>query len=251
MKKICLMITGQMRTYQKCFNNILENLILSNKDYEFHIHLLTEYSGKNGGTPKNKFLNKETSLQEFKENIEKTYGNYLKLLIIEEENNLIKFPDFLNNYGPWLCLYRNYYLLSKINNKKEYDFFVRLRPDIIFTKPIKLNLLDKYSKTIYIISGNNTRNNSWFHNRDWDHCCIANYDGYKLWCEYFKFINYNIEQHFNTFTNEVRFNNKGYWQKSKTNDKSIIATQLFVKEIKNSGFELIFDALNIFTIVIR
>ena len=35
MKKACLMITGQMRTYEKCFNNILENLILSNSDYEF------------------------------------------------------------------------------------------------------------------------------------------------------------------------------------------------------------------------
>ena len=39
MQKVCIMITGQMRTYRKCFSNLLKNLILSNSEYEFDIYI--------------------------------------------------------------------------------------------------------------------------------------------------------------------------------------------------------------------
>ena len=56
MKKICLLITGQMRTYYKCFDNIINNLIEPNKEsYIFDIYILTEYFENHGGSAKNLF----------------------------------------------------------------------------------------------------------------------------------------------------------------------------------------------------
>lgn len=248
MKKICLMITGQMRTYKKCFNNTLENLILSNSDYEFHIYILTEYYGKNGGTLKNKFINQPDNIVDFKNNIKKTYGKYLKSLIIECESNKIDYPSYLNNYGPWVCLYKNKILYDSIINLNDYDIFIRMRPDIKLSNKINLQLLSDNDKTIHIICGYHTRHNSWLHNRDWDHMCISDKQGMQLWCEYYKFLKYEPPC---IFKNEIRFNNKGFWCKNENKDKSIIATQLFFQYIIDNNFRINFDALNIFTTPIR
>lgn len=247
MKKACLMITGQMRTYEKCFNNIIENLILSNSDYEFHIHILTEYYGKNDGTPKNKFINQEDNIVDFKKNIEKIYGKYLKSIIIESDSNKINYPLYLNGYGPWVCLYKNKMLYDSISNVNDYEIFIRLRPDIVLTNKISLQLLN-INNNINIICGCDTRHNSWLHNRDWDHMCISDKKGIELWCEYYKFLQKDPPH---IFTDEIRFNNLGYWINSENKDKSIICTQLFFKYVLDNNYKLNFDALNIFTKPIR
>lgn len=247
MKKVCLMITGQMRTYEKCFNNVLQNIILSNNDYEFHIYIFTEYYGKNGGTSKNNYINKSENIDTFKDDIEIIYGKYLKSLIIESDSNKIDYPNYLNKYGPWICLYKNKILYDSIIDLNDYDIFIRMRPDIVLTNKINLKLLT-YDKNIHIISSLNTRYNSWLHNRDWDHMCISNKKGMNLWCEYYSFLKYKPPY---TFNNEIRFNNRGFWCKNETSDRSIIATQLFFQYIIDNNFKLNFDALNIFTNVIR
>lgn len=242
------MITGQMRTYEKCFNNILENLILSNSDYEFHIYILTEYYGKNGGTPKNRYINQTENIDEFENNIKKTYGKYIKSLVIENDSNKIVYPSYLNNYGPWVALYKNKTLYEMtIENINNYDIFIRMRPDVVLTNKINLQLLNN-NNNIHIISGNLTRTNSWLHNRDWDHMCISDKQGMKLWCEYYNFLKYEPPY---TFTTEIRFNNNGFWRNTENNDKSIIATQLFFQYIVENNFKLNFDTLNIFTTLIR
>lgn len=248
MKKACLMITGQMRTYYKCFSNQLEMIINENSnDYEFDIVIFTEYYGKNGGSKKNNFINKEDSYSEFKTNIEKLYGKYLKNVIIETSNNKINYPKYLNNYGPWLSLYRNYFLFSKINEINKYDIFIRLRPDIILTNKLSLKKINTYKKII-IICGKQKNNSRWLHNRDWDHMHISDKEGMKLWINYYKFID-NKEEIFN---DEIRFNNKGYWEFNKTNDKSIIATQKFMNYIKENDYYLDFNEnLNCYSIPIR
>lgn len=248
MKKVCLMITGQMRTYEKCFNNILENLILSNIDYEFHIYILTEYYGKNGGTPKNRYINQSENIDVFKYNIEKTYEKYLKSLVIESDSNKLDYPPYLNNYGPWLCLYKNKILYDSIINLNDYDIFIRIRPDVKLSNKINLQLLSDNDKTIHIVCGVNTRTNAWLHNRDWDHMCISDKHGIKLWCEYYSFLKYEPPY---IFTNKIRFNNKGFWCKNENKDKSVIATQLFFQYIIDNDFKLNFDALNTFTDPIR
>lgn len=248
MKKACLMITGQMRTYDKCFNNILQNLILSNDEYEFHVYILTEYYGKNGGTPKNSFINKSENITDFRDNITKTYGKYLRSLIIESETNKIDYPDYLNKYGPWIALYKNKVLYDSIENLNHYDIFIRMRPDIVLSNKINLQTLEEIDKNIHILCGINTRNNSWLHNRDWDHMCISSRQGIKLWCNYYKFLKQDLPY---SFVNEIRFNNKGWWAKNVDKDKSIIATQLFFQYVLDNTFKLNFDALGVFTNPVR
>ena len=111
-----------------------------------------------------------------------------------------------------------------------------------------LQLLNDNDKTIHIVCGVHTRTNSWLHNRDWDHMCISNKQGMKLWCEYYNFLKYEPPY---TFTTEIRFNNNGFWRNTENNDKSIIATQLFFQYIVENNFKLNFDTLNIFTTLIR
>ena len=246
-RKVCLMITGQMRSYAKCFNNILENLILPNSNYEFHIYILSEYYGENGGTPKNKFTD-PSNIVVFQNDIKKIYGKYLKSLIIESELNKIDYPSYLKNYGPWVCLYRNKVLYDSILNLNDYDIFIRTRPDITLSNKINLDLLNDKTNIIHIISGFHIRTGSWLHNRDWDHMCISDKQGMKIWCEYYNFLQYDPPY---TFKNEIRFNNNGFWCKSENKDKSIIATQLFFQYIVDNSFQLNFDALRCFTIPIR
>tara|TARA_B110000967_G_C18774146_1_gene504642 strand:+ start:357 stop:1103 length:747 start_codon:yes stop_codon:yes gene_type:complete len=248
MKKACLMITGQMRTYEKCFNNILENIILANNNYEFHIYILTEYYGQNGGTSKNKFTIQSDNIVDFQNNIKKIYGKYLKNLTIESDSNKIDYPSYLNNYGPWIALYKNKILYDSIVDLNEYDIFIRIRPDIKLSNKINLQLLSDNDKTIHILCGIQTRTNSWLHNRDWDHMCISEKQGMKIWCEYYNFLKYEPPY---TFTNEIRFNNNGFWCKNENKDKSVIATQLFFQYITDNRFKLNFDALNTFTNPIR
>ena len=249
MKKVCLIITGQMRTYKKCFDNILKN-ILSNKEYIFHIYIFTEYYGVDGGTLKNKFVNTEDNILDFEKNIKKTYGKYLKSIIIDC-NNKINYPKYLNKndipYGPWICLYKNKLLFDSIKNLDDYDLFIRLRPDIILTDVLNLGL-HNIDNTIHIICSKKSRNNSWFHNRDWDHLCISNKKGMELWCDYYKFLKYNPPY---VFKKKIEFNNKGFWNNEEKNDKSVIATQLFVEYIKNKNYKINFDAYNIHTNPIR
>jgi len=246
MKKVCLMITGQMRTYEKCFNNILENLILSNNGYEFDIYILTEFYGKNGGTPKNKFINHTKDIIDFQNNIKNTYGHYLKSLIIESDSNKIDYPYYLNNYGPWLCLYKNKILYDSIECVSNYDVIIRMRPDVILSNKINLQSMTDQN-TIYIVCGLHTRNNSWLHNRDWDHMCISNNKGMKIWNKYYEYLQYESPQ---SFPDVVRFNNKGFWI-NETNDKSIIATQMLFKKMIIENYKLHFDANNVFTTPIR
>ena len=242
------MITGQMRTYDKCFNNILQNLILSNDEYEFHVYILTEYYGKNGGTPKNSFINKSENITDFRDNITKTYGKYLRDLIIESETNKIDYPHYLNKYGPWIVLYKNKVLYDSIKNLNEYDIFIRMRPDIVLSNKINLHALEEIDKNIHILCGINTRNNSWLHNRDWDHMCVSSKQGIKLWCDYYKFLK---QEPPHSFVNEIRFNNKGWWAQNVDKDKSIIATQLFFQYVLDNTFKLNFDALGVFTNPVR
>ena len=242
------MITGQMRTYEKCFNNILENIILANNNYEFHIYILTEYYGQNGGTSKNKFTIQSDNIVDFQNNIKKIYGKYLKNLTIESESNKIDYPSYLNNYGPWIALYKNKILYDSIVDLNEYDIFIRIRPDIKLSNKINLQLLSANDKTIHIMSGIQTRTNSWLHNRDWDHMCISEKQGMKIWCEYYNFLKFEPPY---TFINEIRFNNKGFWCNNENKDKSVICTQLFFQYITDNRFKLNFDALNTFTIPIR
>lgn len=246
--KVCLMITGQMRSYKKAFQNILNNIIHHNKDFEFDIYIQTEFYNNIGGTKKNEYYNEEKTIIEFEKQIKSTYNGYVKFISIENEVNKLSYPNFINNYGPWICLYRNKVLFDNIKNKEQYKWFIRMRPDISLTHKLNLDLLKNVSKQIYIFSGNIVRYNSWLHNRDWDHLCISDYNGMKLWTDYYKFLEYYPPYKFDFV---IKFNNVGYWVKNEKKDRSVICTQLFFKYLKDNNYNLYFDTLSIFTIVLR
>ena len=232
---MCLLITGQLRTYKTTYKNILKNLIDFNKDeYNFHIYILTDTDSR--------------------DDIVNVYGDKLVKLLIESEENPIEYPDYINiNRGAWRVLYRNKILYDNIYNKSDYDIFIRMRPDIILTSPINLNKLI-FKDNIHIVSGNSTRDDSacnmgscWLHNRDWDYMNITDEKGMRLWCDFYKYLEINKPYEFN-FT--VKYNYNGYWA-TKTDDNSIIATQLFFKNLEENNYNLVFDSADCFSEIIR
>ena len=242
MKKACVLLTGQMRSFKICSKNFYKNLINNNSEYEFHIYIHTEYKGNKGGSSKNNYTNEENTLEDFKKAIESFY--VVKKIIIETSENKINYPSYTNNYGPFINLYRNCDILNHVNDN--YDIYIRLRPDIILSENIILDNL-YLTNRINIICSKNFSNGRWLHNRDWDHMTICNEKGFKLWSEYYKFLvydNYFFEEP------EIRFNNKGHWIYGHTKDRSVIATQLFMKYIKENDFYIFFND-EIFTTVVR
>jgi hypothetical protein len=235
------MITGQMRTFKECYDNIYNNIINFNQGYYFDIYILTEYFGLDGGSIKNNYKNDEKNIDDFKNSIKKIYGNYLKDLIIEEDNS--HYPKYLDNFAPWLCLFKNKQLFNSIN--KDYDIYIRIRPDIYLTNYLDLKLFKL--NTIQIITSNHIRP-CWLHNRDWDHMCISDKKGMEIWCEYYSFLSNYPPMLFNQ---EIRFNNVGNWIFNEKQDRSVISTQLFLKYVINNNYNLEFDAFNCFTIVKR
>jgi len=246
-----------MRTFDKCFENIKQNLINYNKNYEFDIYILTEYV-QNDKSGKHSFkIN--VPFQQFKKNIENTYHPFLKKIYIESNENKINYPNVIINsnkkeIGPWKCLYRNHLIFEYLSNDNinlhTYDIFIRIRPDIILTTLIELQSINIIDKNIHIVSGNKIRLNSWLHNRDWDTCVISNYDGILLFSKYYNFL-LNIKKENYKFDMESHFNFKGYWEKN-TIDYSIIATQLFLYFIEDNDFNLLFDSPDYcFTEIIR
>ena len=248
MKKVCLLITGQMRTYYNCFDNIIKNLIEKNKyKYYFDIYILTEYFEDHGGSNKNNFNNREKTYEEFKLNIENMYSPYFKKIFIETENTKVNYPTYLNNYGPWICLYRNKLVLNMVENIDDYDLFIRTRPDIVLSNSLILDNV-KLNNQITIICSIQKNDKRWLHNRDWDHMHISDKKGILLYNTYYKFL--DTKEH--SFIQEIRFNNKGFWEFNKTNDQSIIATQLLMKFIKDNNYTLDFnECLNCYTNPIR
>jgi len=242
MKRVCILITGQMRSFKKCYNSLYTKIIDNNPNHTFDIYIHTEYKGIKGGSAKNDYINEENTLEDFKKSIESFFK--IKKIIIETNTNRIDYPSYVCDYGPFINLYRNHDILKHIDDK--YDIYIRLRPDIILSEFIFLDNFC-FTKIINIICSKNSNQGRWLHNRDWDHMVICNTEGYNLWSEYYKFLNYESY----TFEEpEIRFNNNGYWVYGFTKNKSIIATQLFMKYLKEKDFKIFFNE-KIFTTVVR
>lgn len=261
-KDVSILITGQMRTFKKCINNLFDNIINCNENYNFKIYILTEFFINDGGTPKNIYNYDFNNIDEFENDIKNSYGINLKFLFIESEHNKITYPDYINNYGPWKVLYKNYVLYNKIHNElclNNENIIIRMRPDIVITNPLILNNII-LNNNILIVSSIQSRNNSWYHNRDWDHMLITNNTGYKLWSNYCFFLDIKLDNFDSSLfrKRKTNFNNKGFWIENIDNFKndyiylySIIATQLFSYYIEDNRYTIEFDLDNVYTTPIR
>lgn len=242
--KIALLLTGQMRSYNKCWNNLEQNIIKANPQYKYEIFILTEFKGKNGGSKKNKYINKDDNLKDFVDNINQTYKNYVIKQCIIENETMINYPSYVGNYGPFICLYRNKILMNQI--KDDYAYYIRLRPDIVLTGPLRLPQTVK--KTINIVCGKQQRSNkSWLHNRDWDHMALGDYDSMLNWCNYVDYLQYTGTTN---FTEKCPYQTTGQWYMV-SSDRSVVCTQLFLLSLKKKGYDVVFDYDSIYTIPIR
>lgn len=246
MKNACLMFTGQLRTFLKCSDNIFENLIKFNNEFIFDIYFLFDKKSK---SKKHNYVEESRNLENIIINSFNKYNKYNKSLFIKIFISDIDYPNYCK-IGPHYALYKNELLMNKIkdlNNYLKYDIFIRMRPDIIFTKPLDFNILELNNK-IHIISGTNQRD-CYCHNRDWDYMCVSNLKGMELYCKYHTFLK-NYKKY---FPNIIKFNNKSYWitktKKTKYIDAS--ATQSLFEHVLNNNYELVFDSGNTFLTIIR
>ena len=146
-----------------------------------------------------------------------------------------------------IALYKNEMLINKIKDSTSinyYDIFIRMRPDVIFSKPLYLYMLDLNNK-IHIINSA-CKIKCCLHNRDWDYMCVSDLKGMELWGKYHTFLK-NFKK---LFPNIIKFNNKSYWEKT-TNNINVSATQQLFEYVLNNNYELVFDSGNTFLKIIR
>lgn len=106
-------------------------------------------------------------------NIINSFHNYSKSINIKIFIQDINYPDYCID-GPYYVLYKNEMLINKIKDLtsiNNYNIFIRMRPDVIFSKPLYLNMLELNNK-IYIINSL-SKINCYCHNRDWDYICVS------------------------------------------------------------------------------
>lgn len=248
-KQVCLMFNGQVRTFEKVYSNIFQNLINSNKNYCFDIYFLI---GKNEYTKKHNYL-------EQTDNLNKIISEKIKQFDKKQNFNIyIKDIDYPNycNYGADYLYFKDSILYDLVNKIKKYDIYIRTRPDIIFDKELILDNLD-FNNKIHIITSMNTFK-CYCHNRDWNFMFITDLNGFKLCSSYYKLL--EVEK--NEFPDIIKFNNKGSWiyniKKSlhigeiKENQrKEVSAWQSFFENVKNKNYELIFDSGNCSLSIVR
>jgi len=239
-KKACLMFTGQIRTFEKCIENIFKNLMNCNDEYNFDIYLLLDKISK---SDKHKHVedarNSESIIINF-------FHKYIKSINIKIFILDINYPDYCT-IGPYYVLYKNEILINKIKDLTDinnYDIFIRMRPDVIFSKPLYFNTLELNNK-IHIINSLG-KINCYCHDRDWDYMCVSDLKGMELWCKYHIFL----KTFKKSFPSIVKFNNKSYWEKT-TKNINVSATQQFFEFVLNNKYKLIFDSGNTFLTIIR
>ena len=234
------MFTGQIRTFKKCIENIFENLMNCNDEYNFDVYFLLDDISKSS---KYKYVEVSKNLET---DIMNSFHKYNKCINIKIFIQDINYPDYCS-IGSYYALYKTEMLINKIKQLTDinnYDIFIRMRPDVIFSKPLYLNMLELNNK-IHIINSL-SKINCYCHNRDWDYMCVSDLKGMESWCKYHIFL----KTFKKSFPNIIKFNNKSYWEKT-TNNINVSATQQLFEYVLNNNYELIFDSGNTFLTIVR
>jgi hypothetical protein len=165
--KCLLAISGQYRTFEKTHQNILDNVINCNPDYEFEIILNTDLENRNIFTYDGKFnfTGENFERKELESRLENCYGKYLKHIIyyniIEEDRSI---P------GSELFFKRNSLVINYIEkNNLSYDRIICIRFDIEISLPVNLNIKNK----LIFICGEQRNTHRIDHVSDWDLCFLT------------------------------------------------------------------------------
>jgi len=176
-KKALIIFYGYTRTIQKTYENIYENLINNNKNYEFTIIVNTSTEYKDN-------LWKCKNKKEIEEEIKKCYN--VKNIFFEDYNDGTYDLKQIGNKYPYRRFIKP--LENEINNN--YDIMIGLRFDIVLNNKI---ILDDYHNNFCIVTGNFIRGGDCFHNKDWDYMFIGCPKAFKLFF-------YNIIKHYFNIT---------------------------------------------------
>lgn len=152
--KIALCLSGQMRTYKMCYNNLKKH-ILEPFNPDVFIHTWS----KTGIVTKVKLLSIFQGNQQVTEKeLQKMYSP--KNMVIEDFHNSyleeiegVRYPEILTKYvpPPGRASLPMYYKIKKCNDLKceeenknnfKYDLVIRLRPDLNILEPLPGEVLD-------------------------------------------------------------------------------------------------------------
>lgn len=157
--KVAVLITGQLRDYKINYTNHMKHLILPNNADVF-VYACTKNTLHSCGNSLDQkyYMTNEYSEQEIKNSAKKIYGENLKSVVVDPQENL---PD--ENFGT-LGYFRtrmqnqidnighgfNMALEHSKANGFEYDVFVRSRPDnSMYPQMLDLSLLEYPDDAIY------------------------------------------------------------------------------------------------------
>lgn len=169
-KKKCLIgIVGLYRTFEKTSTNIYNNIINSNKNYDFTIVINTDLENVDLKKERDKKYKKIIYTKNILEKkFKKCYGKFGNLKKITYYNNNSKYTSGLFKLR-----------INKIIDieDKDYDVCIFIRPDVIINKPLNIDkFIDK--RKIYTITNKpkKTKENIRYDNKgDWDYILIGKY----------------------------------------------------------------------------
>jgi hypothetical protein len=142
--KIAIYYTGEIRTIEKTIDNFKKNLLL-NDDYHVFAILQTDEREKTLELVKNKIGNNLKYFEYYNKDDfcwKCIQNNLLSTIIINSDNNWI---EYLQNRSGSMIEYHQMYKAfhSMVNyemlNNFKYDYVIRIRCDVILTKPIYFN----------------------------------------------------------------------------------------------------------------
>ena len=202
-----MLISGHMRTYKKCYNKQLKNLIESNNpDIFIYTSTTDSLRHEKGNSRINsvRLLELIETDENYKKDILDIYGDRVKDIFLEKEKEeILKAKPFDENYNKsdiWQWhrkaqfekLYKCYKMMEKyseINNIK-YDVVIRCRPDIIFKRDIDIgeyiNKEKKQENKLYCFGGWPVSSKAMADKRAFfDGFAFGSYDTMKKYCSVF------------------------------------------------------------------
>lgn len=152
-KIVALLMAGQVRNVDICASALLEFVIGSNPDTEFHLFVATQDSvcikPRLGHGKTNQYIViQKNPLEELNKHFNQNLIKKIQVrntynTLIQNQNEDLTFKEHIG----WAEAFLDLSIAIKIcqeysrQNAIEYDCFIRVRPDLLFTCPIKLYVL--------------------------------------------------------------------------------------------------------------
>lgn len=148
-KKVAVQLSGYLRTINECIDSWSNILDYDKYDYDFFIHTYKNYGFSKGFYVDDIEDDDLISLDNLKSKIN------IKQIVVEEHikpgNKILSSG---HNKDRVKSMFRKIYLCNYMcqnycrDNNKNYDFFIRMRPDIFFTRKIDIGNIEK--NTTYV-----------------------------------------------------------------------------------------------------